>query len=109
IGVAVCYALLGPLAIRILYGHRFEASIRPMQLMLPGIVMISLYLILTRNFTSRNRQEVNIVAAFAALAINFGLNWGLIPPFAIGGAAVSTALSYSIAALILLVVFVPAS
>src|SRR5262245_5374780 len=106
IGVAVCYALLGPLAIRVLYGHRFEASIRPMQLMLPGIVMISLYLILTRNFTSRNRQEVNIVAAFAALAINFGLNWVLIPRFGIGGAAVSTAVSYSIAALILLVVFV---
>src|SRR5439155_22129759 len=65
----------------------------------------SLYLILTRNFTSRNRQEVNIVAAGAALAIDAGLNWVLIPRWGSAGAAVSTAVSYSTAALILLVVF----
>ncbi len=32
--------------------------------------MISLYQILSRNFTSRNRQQVNIVAAGVALAVN---------------------------------------
>jgi len=70
-----------------------------------GLAIRLLYLILTRNFTSRNRQEVNIVAAGAALAINVGLNWVLIPRWGIAGAAVSTAVSYSTAALILLVVF----
>jgi len=49
---------------------------------------------------------VNIVAAASALAINVGLNWVLIPRFGISGAAVSTAVSYSVAALILLVMFV---
>lgn len=106
VGMAVAYALFGPAAIRLLYGERFEASIAPLRLMLPGIVMISLYLILTRNFTSRNRQQVNLVAAFAALAINVGLNWVLIPHWGIAGAALSTAVSYSVAALILLWVFV---
>src|SRR5579884_837672 len=106
VAVALAYAAAGPLAIRVLYGQRFVPSIRPMLLMLPGIVMISLYLILTRNFTSRNRQEVNIVAAFAALAINVGCNWVLIPRWGIAGAAVSTAISYSVAALVLLAVFV---
>ncbi|MFN8545926.1 MAG: flippase [Candidatus Binatia bacterium] len=106
VAVGLVYAVLGPFVIRLLYGQRFVASIVPMQLMLPGIVMISLYLILTRNFTSRNRQEVNLVAAFAALAINVGCNWVLIPRWGIAGAAVSTAVSYSVAALILLVVFV---
>lgn len=100
------YALFGPLAIRVLYGARFTGAVRPMLLMLPGIVMIALYLILTRNFTSRNRQEVNIVAALVALVVNVGANWVLIPRYGIEGAAVSTAISYSAAALILLVVFV---
>ena len=77
-----------------------------MRLMLPGIVMISLYVILTRNFTSRNRQEINITAAGAALGINVALNLVLIPRWGIVGAAISTAVSYSTAALILLVVFV---
>jgi O-antigen/teichoic acid export membrane protein len=102
---ALGYVLFGPLAIR-LYGPQFAGSVRPMLLMLPGIVMIALYLILTRNFTSRNRQMVNIVAAVAALAINVGANWVLIPRFGIAGAAVSTSISYSAAALILLFVFV---
>jgi len=100
------YVVFGSLVIRLLFGVKFAGSVRPMLLMLPGIVMISLYLILTRNFTSRNRQQVNIVAAFAALAINVGANWVLIPRFGISGAAVSTAISYSVAALILLAVFV---
>jgi len=77
-----------------------------MLLMLPGIVMISLYLILTRNFTSRNRQQVTWSPAVAALAINVGCNWFLIPASVFSGAAVSTAISYSVAALILLVMFV---
>ncbi len=104
--VGVGYALGGPFAIRLLYGHRFAGAIQPMLLMLPGIVMISLYMILTRNFTSRNRQGVNVAAAIAALGINVGLNVILIPRLGISGAAISTAVSYSVAALILLVMFV---
>lgn len=100
------YVVLGPTAVRVLYGKAYVDAIRPMLLMLPGIIMVSLYLLLTRNFTSRNRQQVNIVAAASALAINVGLNWVLIPRFGISGAAVSTAVSYSVAALILLVMFV---
>jgi len=104
--VALGFLLFGAPAIRTLYGHAYAGAIRPMLLMLPGVVMLSLYLLLTRNFTSRNRQEVNIAAAGAALTLNVALNCVFIPRFGIAGAAVSTAISYSVAALILLVVFV---
>jgi Na+-driven multidrug efflux pump len=68
--------------------------------------MMSLYLILSRNFTSRNRQQVNIVAAALALSINVGTNLWLIPHWGIVGAALSSCLSYGVAALVLLVAFV---
>ena len=103
---ALCYAAFGGLAIRLLYGQRFLGAIRPLLLMLPGIVMISLYLILTRNFTSRAKQGVNIAAAVPALGLNVALNCVLIPRWGISGAAISTAVSYAVAALILLVMFV---
>jgi len=103
---ALAYAIFGPFALRLLYGKAYVGAIRPMLLMLPGIVMISLYLLLTRNFTSRNRQQVNIVSAAAALVINVGMNAVVIPRWGIAGAAISTAVSYSVAALILLVMFV---
>ena len=103
---AIFYAGVGSQALTILYGDRYAPAIRPMLLMLPGIIMISLYQILTRNFTSRNRQQVNIVAAVLALGVNLSLNVLLIPRFGIAGAALSTAVSYTLAALLLLFVFV---
>jgi len=103
---AVGYLTCGPFLVRLLYGEAYSGAIRPMLLMLPGVVMLSLYLLLTRNFTGRNRQQVNIVAACVALGVNVGLNSILIPRFGIEGAAVSTTVSYGIAATILLVMFV---
>jgi O-antigen/teichoic acid export membrane protein len=103
---AFCYLLFGPALVQLLYGQAYSGAVRPMLLMLPGVVMLSLYLLLTRNFTGRNRQQVNIVAACVALGANVGLNSFLIPRYGIAGAAVSTSVSYGIAALILLVMFV---
>ncbi len=103
---AIFYAGVGSQVLTFFYGERYAPAIRPMLLMLPGIVMISLYQILTRNFTSRNRQQVNIVAAGLALSVNFALAMLLIPLWGIAGAAVSTAVSYTLAATLLLVMFV---
>lgn len=103
--LALGMAVFGGLGIRVLYGQEYVGAIVPMLLMLPGVVMLALYSLLTRNFTSRNKQQVNIAAATAALGLNIALNCVLIPRFGIAGAAVSTAISYSAATCILLVVF----
>jgi Na+-driven multidrug efflux pump len=71
-----------------------------------GIVMMSLYVLLSRNFTSRDRQFINIVAAYTALIGNVSLNLVLIPAYGITGAAMATAASYTLSALMLLVFFV---
>jgi O-antigen/teichoic acid export membrane protein len=102
---AAGYALAGPSVLRVLYGSRFEESIVPMLILLPGVVMMALYLLLTRNFTSRNRQHVNAVAAVTALVVNVGLNVWLIPRWGIRGSALSSVVSYGLAASILLVMF----
>lgn len=103
---AIVYAGGGSQLMVLFYGSRYAPAIPPMFMMLPGIIMISLYQILSRNFTSRNRQQINIVAAGVALAVNATSNLILIPRLGIVGAALSTAISYSLAAGILLSVFV---
>ncbi len=103
---AVGAAIAAPLIVRVLFGSRYAASVLPTWLLLPGVVMMALYHILSRNFTSRNKQQVNLVAAVVALATNIGLNLWLIPRHGIAGAALSSTVSYSLAALLLLVVFV---
>jgi O-antigen/teichoic acid export membrane protein len=103
---ALGFAIAGPIGIRILYGARYDNSMLPMIVLLPGIMMMALYGILTRNFTSRGKQQINIIAAGTALALNAGLNWVVIPRYGIIGAAACNGVSYSVASLILLTAFV---
>jgi O-antigen/teichoic acid export membrane protein len=100
------FGIAGPILIPILYGNRYDGAIRPLLILLPGLLVMALYQLLTRNFTSRNKQEVNIVAACLALALNVTLNIFLIPRFGISGAALANGLSYGTAALVLLVAFI---
>jgi O-antigen/teichoic acid export membrane protein len=108
LAVAGALALLsaGPIAVPLLFGEKYAGAVAPMLWLLPGLVMMALYQILTRNFTSRGKQEINILAAVMALGLNVGLNVLLIPRWGIVGAAIAHDLSYSTAAFILLVAFV---
>jgi O-antigen/teichoic acid export membrane protein len=99
-------ALVGPIAIPLLYGSAFQHAVMPLLILLPGVLLMAVYQILTRNFTSRAKQEINIIAALTALGLNVGFNLLLIPRFGINGAAVAHGLSYGTAAIILLVAFV---
>lgn len=104
--VAGTLAAIGRLLITTWYGADYAPAAGPLVFVCAGIVMMSVFVLLSRNFTSRNRQGMNIVAAYAALIGNLSLNVLLIPRFGIIGAAVATAISYSVAALILLALFV---
>jgi len=96
---------MGKLLIVTWYGAVYAPAAGPLAYVAGGIVAMSLYVLLSRNFTSRNRQAVNIFAAYLALGGNLALNFVLIPRQGIVGAALATFVSYSAASLILLVLF----
>jgi Na+-driven multidrug efflux pump len=73
------------------------------------VVSMCILVSLTQTFTSRNRQQVNIVAGVIALVGNILLNLVLIPKYGIVGAAVASLISYTIAAGILIIFFVQQS
>ena len=102
----VFFAIVGPLLLPRVYGPIYAGSIKPLLILLPGFLLMALYQLLTRNFTSRSKQQVNIFAACLALSLNVGLNIFLSPRFGIAGAALANGLSYGTAALTLLVAFV---
>ena len=102
---ALILAALAPYLVTTWYGADYAPAVAPLRWVCVGIVMMSLYVLLTRNFTSRNRQGVNIFAAYLALGGNLALNVVMIPRFGIEGAAMATACSYSAATLVLLVMF----
>jgi len=103
--VAFTLAMVGEMLITSWYGERYAPAGGPLVYICGGIVMMSMFVLLSRNFTSRNRQAINIVAAYVALGGNLGLNVYLIPRYGISGAAMATAFSYTAAAMILFVFF----
>ena len=102
---AIVLALVSPYLVTAWYGADYAPAVGPLRWVCVGIVMMSLYVLLTRNFTSRNRQGVNIFAAYLALGGNLLLNLVMIPRYGIVGAAMATAASYSAATLLLIVMF----
>jgi O-antigen/teichoic acid export membrane protein len=103
---ALALAYLGPWVIVAWYGKPYAPAGAPLAWAGVGVVMMSLYVILTRDFTSRGRQQINIVAGLLALITNVVLNCYTIPTWGIVGAAVATAVSYTLACLTLLAAYV---
>jgi O-antigen/teichoic acid export membrane protein len=101
VGLLVGSGFLVPL----LYGAAYKAAIPPLLVLLPGVLSMAIYKVLTRNFTSRDRQQVSIVASVLALVFNVGLDWILIPQWGIVGAATASTMGYTAAGLTLLILF----
>ena len=101
LGVAVI-AVFGPYLITLWYGRAYAPAGRPLPWAAVGALAMSVFVILTRAFTSQNRQQVNIVAGVLALGSNVAMNLYMIPTMGIVGAAMATAISYSAACLLLM-------
>lgn len=99
---AAALALLGPPVIVLWYGDEYARAGDPLIWAAIGIIAMSIYVIVTRAFTSQNRQRVNIAAGIPALVLNVALNAMLIPTMGIVGAAFATAVAYTIACFVLL-------
>jgi O-antigen/teichoic acid export membrane protein len=100
VGLVVLVA--GTIGIPILYGTAYRPAVQPLLLLIPGTTIMTLYKVLTRNFSSRDRQEISILAASVALILNLTFDWILIQRMGIAGAAVASTVGYTVAGLILL-------
>jgi O-antigen/teichoic acid export membrane protein len=98
---AIFLSIAGKFLIQFIYGTEYIHSVNAMLLILPGVVIMCIYKVLTRNFSSRNRQQVAIMAAAMSLIVNIGLNLILIPRYGIEGAAIASTVSYFLAGAIL--------
>jgi O-antigen/teichoic acid export membrane protein len=106
---AFLIGVLGPWLITIWYGKAYAPAGAPLPWAAVGVVAMSIFVILTRAFTSRHRQQVNIAAGMVALVSNVVLNLFLIPTMGIVGASMATAISYSGACVLLMAAFLAQS
>jgi O-antigen/teichoic acid export membrane protein len=99
-GLAV--ALLARPLIALVYGPRFLPSVRPLLLLLPGVVMAGVWNVFQAELVGTGRAARPSAFAALTLTLNVALNVAAIPRWGIVGAAVTSGITYSLLAVCLL-------
>lgn len=95
--------------IKSLLGVVYIPSAAPLRFLLAAILSLSIGKIIGTFAAGSGRTDVTMKAAFISAAVNIVFNIILIPRFGITGAAVSSSLSYSLVAVLLIVWFLRAT
>lgn len=105
---AICGVALGLLAtqaIPVLYGEAFRPSVLALIWLLPGIVLFSVANVLAAYIAGIGKPRLNLLVSGVSLIVTITLDVLLIPKLNIVGAAIASAVSYSVSALLLIVFF----
>lgn len=92
--VAVFIGAMGCLFIPSLFGQSFSQSVIPFCLLLPGMVFISLQLILSAYFSGRGLIKTNLITSIFLLLLITVLDFLLIPTLGIIGASIASCFAY---------------
>ncbi len=91
--------------IKILFGSAFLPSVRPLIILLPGIIAFGVGGVISSDLAGRGKPQFAIYAAFVCLIVNVILNILLIPKWGIEGAAFASTVSYWTDTLVMILAF----
>jgi O-antigen/teichoic acid export membrane protein len=92
--VAVALSLLAPWIVRVLTARPFYEGSRVVPLLAFGGVAFLAFNVMSIGIGRAKRTQFNWLVTGVAAAVNIGLNFALIPPYGMIGAAVSTLVAY---------------
>ncbi len=98
-------ALVGIVAIPLIYGAAFAPSAAVLAILLPGIVAMVAFKILNVDLAGKGKPWVAMLAVVPALLVNLVLAWFLIPAYGAAGAAVAGTVTYLLTASLYLVLY----
>ncbi|TPW13019.1 MAG: polysaccharide biosynthesis protein, partial [bacterium] len=101
--------ITGPWVVGLLYGEGFEASVQPMNLLLPGILASVLNRVLSKYLSGVGEPRLNSIASILSLVVNIPLLFFLVGALNVTGAAIATSLAYIVNGIVMLVFFVRVS
>jgi O-antigen/teichoic acid export membrane protein len=102
---ALAVALVAQPAITLVYGAEYLPAVWPLVLLLPGIVTITVYRKLGAYWVLNESPLYLILPTGMGMIVNVGLNLWLVPRWGIAGAALVSFISYSLASVITLLLF----
>ena len=92
---SVLLALVSPV-LPYIYGANYAPMIMPLLLLLPGVVMLSVFKVLSTGFFGRGQPMLASWAALIGLVLQTVLDIVLIPRLGINGAAIASSIAYTV-------------
>ncbi len=86
--------------IPLLYTDKFLNSIYPLFILLPGVIMLSVWKIVLSDLAGRGFPQYKSISSTIGMVSNVVLNIVLIPLYGINGASLATTVSYSLTAIL---------
>lgn len=102
---SILLTLLLPFIVLALYGRAFMDAVAPAYWLMPGMVPMTVFRVLSHAVSGHGRPEYATYAATVGLVATVALDLLLIPHFGIVGAAVASSVAYTGAAIAILVIF----
>jgi O-antigen/teichoic acid export membrane protein len=102
ITISLFIVVLAPWVVPFVFGEKFRSSVLIMQTILPGILMVIMFRILSGQLSGMGRPEVALKAFVPALVLNVALNYLWIPGYGANGAVMATNISYTLGSVIYL-------
>lgn len=97
--------LLADWVVLILYGPSFAESAAAVRILLPGVLLMTVFKVMNTDLAGKGKPWAAMVAMLPALLINVAANLVLIPRLGASGAAWASTISYSVAGITFAVVY----
>jgi len=86
----------------VMYGKEYEGSIMVLNLLLGGVLLLTIFKSMNQDMAGKGKPWVSMKAMVPSLIVNVVLNFFWIPTYGANGAALASTISYSVAALLFL-------
>lgn len=103
--ISLILMLVSEFVIGLLYGHSFLPSSTVLDYLLPGVVLLTIFKVLNMDMAGRGKPWVSMYAMVPALLLNMAFNFLLIPSMGAQGAAIASTISYTLAAILFIIVY----
>ncbi|WP_256003246.1 flippase [Pedobacter deserti] len=96
---------LSPFIIRTLFGEQFSGSINVLQVLIPGVLLHTVFLVLNMDMAGKGKPWLSMKAMVPAVILNVVFNLIWVPRYGAIGASLSSVISYSLSALLFLFIY----
>lgn len=109
VGLGLMAFVFASPVVTLLYSAEFLPAVMPLRILLIGVVVFCLYKVFSRDLIARGKALLTSVAMGSSVVMAIGLNLILIPRLGIEGAAWTSTISYLLATLIIVVIYLRTS